>query len=285
MRELEKQLWRRVYRYLPLLRFVPGLRMVAVCNNLAFGSVHSGSDIDLFVVARKGQLFTVRIFVTFILQLLGVRRHGSKVAGRFCLSFFVDDSALNLEDLAIERDYYLAFWILTMRPVIDDGVYQEFLRENAWVGSYVKSGPRSGSYVKFEPWKWKFFSFFEDWMRNWQLKRAGAKRRRADERASLVVSEHVLKFHNIDRRKFYRDSLLSYFDAVTITDDQFFKFFRMNAQIRSALAELSGAYGLPSSSAILAAEDGAEWSGKMANGGEWQLVKNNDTSYNVHCGR
>ena len=73
--------------------------------------------------------------------------------------------------------------------------------------------------------------------------------------------------------------------ALLMAVEMIFKFFRMNAQIRSALAELSGAYGLPSSSAILAAEDGAEWSGKMANGGEWQLVKNNDTSYNVHCGR
>ncbi|MBI4231920.1 hypothetical protein HY605_01695, partial [Candidatus Peregrinibacteria bacterium] len=123
---LEKKLWQRVNRYVKFLEWIPFLRMLAVCNNLAFDRVTAGSDIDLFIVAKKGRLFIVRTLVTGVLHVLGVRRHGDKVAGRFCLSFFVDDCALDLKKLAIERDIYLAFWIFSMKPVIDDGVSEKF---------------------------------------------------------------------------------------------------------------------------------------------------------------
>src|SRR3989338_10492249 len=122
MSELENNLWLKVGRYVPFLRIVPFLKLVAVCNNLAFGKVKEKSDIDLFIIAKSGRLFTVRILVTGILHCLGVRRHGKKIAGRFCLSFFVDDKNLNLEPIAIDKDVYLAYWIKNIRPVLDDGI-------------------------------------------------------------------------------------------------------------------------------------------------------------------
>lgn len=283
MSDLEKKLWRRVERYGRWLRFVPGVRMVAVCNNLAFGAVRAGSDIDLFVVARRGQLFTARLLITLFLQLCGVRRHGRKVAGRFCLSFFIDDSDLSLERIALEEDVYLAFWIATLKPVVDDGVSAEFLNANQWVRDLLAFEPEISA-AAIRPRGLQFFSFFERWVRAWQLRRARRKMVGAGAEASLVVNEHMLKFHNLDRRELYRDSWISKYGSARVERRKFIKLFDMSkpitSQLTSALRELHGFSGVPSSYVVANADDDTTWSGDG-----WELKKIHQGSYNVHCGR
>lgn len=238
MENLEKTLWRKVRRYVWFLKFVPFLRMVAVCNNLAFGKLRAESDIDLFIVARAGRLFMVRFLVTVILQVLGVRRHGNKVAGRFCLSFFVDDSALDLAGIAIERDIYLAYWVRSLVPVIDDGVYQEFLTRNLWTldyfdGDVVFSYPDEKKLIR-KSWilrwifKWLLGGwlgyFFEGRLKKWQMKRAREKAFTAGGKANLIVSDHMLKFHNIDRRRQYRNRwFLKYGEGAKLSMERFLR--------------------------------------------------------------
>ena len=222
--------------YVKALRVVPFVRMVAVCNNLAFGKVDKDSDIDLFVVAKKGRLFMVRFFVTLIFQILGVRRYGKKVAGRFCLSFYVDDSKLNLSKIALKKDIYLAFWIRSMLPLIDDGVSGELLEANAWARDYFERERdyriddseilAEAGFVR-EMFAWllggKFGDFIEDKMMIWQLRRAHKKAGLADRMASLVINEHMLKFHNVDRRRAYRNKWFKQYGRdAKLTDERFF---------------------------------------------------------------
>ena len=123
---------------MPILRIIPFVKMVAICNNLSFGRVDEHSDIDIFVVAERGRLFFVRSFITFLLHISGVRRHGNKVAGRFCLSFFVDEEGTDLSKIALEKDIYLAFWVKNLVPVIDNGFASEFMRKNDWIRGYFE---------------------------------------------------------------------------------------------------------------------------------------------------
>lgn len=228
--------WRRVRKFLPVLQIVPGLRMVAVCNNLAFGKVRADSDIDLFIVARKGRLFTVRTFVTLILSLMRVRRHGEKIAGRFCLSFFVDDSALDLSKVAIYNDIYLAYWLRSMLPVIDDGVSAELVNANRWIDTYFES-PNWGISRKylFAPrrlfaaikfvYRWTFDLIFgailEFVLSTWQMRRARKKSSQCGSEASLVITRNMLKFHNVDRRAHYREKWESSYAGEKLTRKKF----------------------------------------------------------------
>lgn len=232
MEDLEKQMWKKVEKYMRFLNFVPFLRMVAVCNNLAFSRLNKNSDIDLFIVAKKGHLFIVRIIVTGVLHLLGVRRHGKKVAGRFCLSFFVDDSFLNLSSIAIEDDVYLRIWIRTLVPVIEDGVYQEFIHSNMWVDSGFESNlvlnrpifsfPSSRMKVALE---WLLGGVVggsvENVLLRWQLKRARRKAGELKDSSNLLINEHILKFHHFDRRREYRSLWKAKFGNSEITLDKF----------------------------------------------------------------
>ncbi|OGJ43178.1 hypothetical protein A3I58_00775 [Candidatus Peregrinibacteria bacterium RIFCSPLOWO2_02_FULL_39_10] len=237
MDETEKKLWKKVNRYAWFLKFVPFLRMAAVCNNLAFGKVGSGSDIDLFIIADNGRLFTVRTFVTFLFHVFGARRHGNKIAGRFCLSFFVDDSALNLKNIAIDKDIYLAFWIKSILPLIDDGVSREFISANDWARRYFEKNRDfkiDRSKVVYEKsfitplfeilLDGVFGNFIEDKLRKWQQKRAHGKMEIAGEQSSLLVNDHVLKFHNIDRRTEYKNKWIkTYGNDAKLTGERFFK--------------------------------------------------------------
>lgn len=235
MTELEKKLWKRVQRYGRFLAFLPYLKLVAVCNNLAFGKVDRDSDIDLFIIAGRGRLFSARIFVTILLQLLGVRRHGKKIAGRFCLSFFIDESQLNLSKIAIESDIYLAYWVSSMKPIIDDGVFDKFLQSNRWTEDFFDNDTvmHENSIPLFDSKNWfkklleKFFSGkFGDWfeakMKSWQLKRALNKAKLADGNASLVISENMLKFHNVDRRREYRNRWFNKYGERTLLNRERF---------------------------------------------------------------
>ncbi len=228
MEDLEKQMWRKVEKYMRFLNFVPFLRMVAVCNNLAFSNLTKCSDIDLFIVARRGRLFIVRILVTGVLHLLGVRRHGKKVAGRFCLSFFVDDSFLNLSQIAIEDDVYLRVWIKTLVPVINDGVYRDFINENVWVdddfnvNKPVFSFDDSQIKVALEWFLGGIIgNLIEKGLLGWQLKRARRKAENLGDSSSLLMNEHILKFHNFDRRREYRGLWKAKFGNSKITLDKF----------------------------------------------------------------
>ena len=199
------KLWKRVGRHLFILRMTPFLRFAAVGNTLAMGWPDKNSDIDLLIVAPKNRLFTTRFFLTFWSQIFRMRRHGQKIAGRFCLSFFLADSAANLESLQIEpRDPYLAFWIATLAPIQGDPA--EFFAANTWIKKYFPNLNLPTKAKKFRRKKFcerilsgRLGNFLEKFLRNWQLKRAQKKRQNQAKNA-VVISEEILKFHESDQR-------------------------------------------------------------------------------------
>ena len=62
---------------LRLLELFPHILLVALCNSRAMGEADVNSDIDLFIIAKKGNLWTVRFIVTTLISILGVRRRNT----------------------------------------------------------------------------------------------------------------------------------------------------------------------------------------------------------------
>ncbi len=207
-------LWKKVHRYLPLIQFVPFIRMVAVCNTLAINNATSGSDIDLFIVAKPGRLYFVRFLTVALFMFLGVRRHGTKIAGRFCLSFYCDETVMDLESIQSgPDDIYLPYWIMTMKPLYGRDTYEKFAKENVWIAKYFgrtlslahdfwsPNVLRFLAWLKEFLWRGKFGDLIEKKLMASQMKRHQRNLSGLPSEASVVVSEHMLKFHNVDRRK------------------------------------------------------------------------------------
>ena len=213
--KIAKKYWRKVHIFLPFIRLIPFIRMVGVCNTLAFNNPTRDSDIDLFIIAKRGRLFFVRFLTVALFSLLGVRRHGRKISRRFCLSLYVDEENLNLQTIHLSKDdIYLPYWILTMKPVYGETTYRKFMDANSWIGEYFhhhagfshdfwQRGKVTGTMASVLEFlmKGRIGSFIEKLLESYQRKRHRKKISTLPESASIVVNSHMLKFHNIDRRK------------------------------------------------------------------------------------
>lgn len=215
---IAEKFWTQVRQYGQYVAGVPFVEMVAVCNNLAYDNASETSDIDLFIVIREGRMWLARLIITLILQFFGVRRHGDKVAGRFCLSFFVTPKKLGMgELLQPPEDPYLAYWTKLLSPIYGEETYQKFTEQNrGWIKqSYglnfseenlkrVTFRGKSGT-KKFFEWLWN--GTLGDWTeamikKIWKprtLKKAAA----LGPEAKVKVEDDILKFHNKDRRMEY----------------------------------------------------------------------------------
>ena len=125
-----RQLIKKAKKYVKFMQMLPFVRMVALCNNLSFYNAERESDIDLFIITERKRLFFARTMVWLYSQLLGIRRHGRKTKGRFCLTFFVSRDGMNLETIKKEKDIYFIFWLRLMRPLIGQTTYREFISKN-----------------------------------------------------------------------------------------------------------------------------------------------------------
>lgn len=210
--EVEKRLWKKVEKYIPPLKLIPGIRMIWVGNSLSMNACHEDSDIDLFIVTRKNRLWSVRILTTIYFQILWLRKNQTHHAGRFCLSFFVTEDALNFQDIAIENDIYLYFWILYMKPIVDrDDTYEQFLKANAsWCdfNAYQNILKDSKRHLEVEQKSHHFpkilsqlWDIVESSLKYIFLPRTKKSFQQLWKPFGVIVSDDILKFHDQDRRE------------------------------------------------------------------------------------
>lgn len=218
--QISQKLWQKIDCFRWVFALTPYLRLAAVCNTLAFNNADEESDIDLLIVAQKNRLFLCRMILTFWMQILGIRRHGKKVKGRFCLSFFITEETLDLSALQKgSLDLYFAYWLLLLKPIYGKKEIAEQLASanRAWLKNFFFN-PLPPSYEQLKPVS-RFFELLkfiqekilntrlgekiENRLQKWQIQRAKKKRNAlgiAFDDTAIVVHENILKFHNIDRR-------------------------------------------------------------------------------------
>ncbi|MBU0577271.1 hypothetical protein KJ742_07045 [Patescibacteria group bacterium] len=215
---IAEKFWNRTKLYGQYMRAVPFVRMVSVCNNLSYDNPNQDSDIDLFIVIKPGHMWLSRLILTLILQFFGVRRHGNKVTGRFCLSFFITENALSMEKLQIKpEDPYLAYWTKLLSPIYGENVYEEFKKQNEiWLeekyGLKFSDEQKKHLYVDrvsgikgFFEWIFGgcFGNLIEKFLKKTFKKKTLHKMKHLGPEASVIVSDDILKFHNHDKRREY----------------------------------------------------------------------------------
>jgi predicted nucleotidyltransferase len=224
--ELSRKKWRRAKSAAEFLRLVPFVRGVFVCNSVAIDNGKKESDVDIVVIIKGGRMFIARFAVTAIVQLMGLRRHGTKIADRVCLSFYVTDDALDFASLRLQpEDPQLAFWVATFVPLINrDHIFQRVREANAWVLEYFPNafsvGPRDEQLAEDQLLN-TVRAFFENAFggslgeplessaRSMQMKRMQRNKhsRQNDASTDVVISDTLLKYHERDRRAENREHL------------------------------------------------------------------------------
>jgi hypothetical protein len=82
-------------RAIQIFKYLPFIKLVAVCNNLAYLNAKKDSDIDLFVIIAKNRLWLSRFFLIIIITLLGLRPPKEKAKDKICLSFYVTEDNIH----------------------------------------------------------------------------------------------------------------------------------------------------------------------------------------------
>lgn len=236
-----EKLWKDAQKMAARLAFIPFLKAVFVCNNLAYGNASLSSDIDFFIVAGKGRLFFVRTLVTLVVQAAGMRRSGQKISGRICLSFFADETDLNLSKIALPpKDVYLLHWLKTIKSLLDKGGVALLEKANSpWLRNYFsgrysidRSKERKiGRAAKnISRWGERLLGkttgdWIENILKSWQMARAIKKKAKLHDASGIIISSSMLKFHNVDRRRGYNDAWWKKMNSLIIGNIVFSSFF------------------------------------------------------------
>lgn len=207
--------WWRARLAASVLGWIPFVELVTVANTLADRTASRESDIDVFIVARSGRLFTVRTLSVLLLQLAGLRRHGRKINNRVCLTFYVTTAHLDLSDIAFAPyDIYLAYWVAGLTPLLEaSGAMPKLLKANAWAGRLVPEYAARRADAAQPSWAARLSGRLLSTPAGDLLERAGAKfwlkridttPRPEEPDVQIVATDSMLKFHEKERRKTYR---------------------------------------------------------------------------------
>jgi predicted nucleotidyltransferase len=124
---------RRIRKFIGGLKYLPFVRGAALAGSQAQGVQKSGSDIDLLIIVEPKFLWLGRTVVTAYFQTLGMRRHGKKIADRFCLNHYL----AGVKTIGELRNLYTAWEYAKLRPLVYSLTIVEFQRKNsAWIKTF-----------------------------------------------------------------------------------------------------------------------------------------------------
>lgn len=220
--DYELELIRKTQKYSKYISWIPWLQMLAVCNSLSmYATKEKWSDIDIFIITSKNRLWSVRIIITLIFQLLWVRRYGNKIKERFCLSFFIDETAMDFSSFSIENDVYLYYWTYYLKPIVNkNDIYNKFIKTNTklWINIDTLHKDNLKYLVYNKPsitpmlFLWKIETFLWDILeticKNIFLPKTLAHKKKLWDPWGLIIDDHILKFHDKDTRLEIRDRLI-----------------------------------------------------------------------------
>lgn len=108
-----------------LFQRIPGIVSVYVCNSMSFNWLKKHSDIDLICVTRPWMTRIARALTVMIFWIQWLKRHGSSVTKKFCLSYWIDRDHLNLSQERLVWDVYLAHRLRHLVCVYTDTIEQQ----------------------------------------------------------------------------------------------------------------------------------------------------------------
>lgn len=203
--------------WLFLFSLFPQILMVALCNSRAMGESDENSDIDLFIITKKWNLWTARCIVTVLSSLIGIRRrntHGlqkwspnyiKRTKDKFCLSFFITEEHLSFDDIRLQpEDPYLDRWMYTLIPLVNKNATYEHFMEANWVEpTYSFINPSWRLFLIKLGNIFSFLSLFEHLIKKLWLPKTLQTYETLGKPWGVVISDTMLKFHDNDQRKKY----------------------------------------------------------------------------------
>ncbi len=206
---LQQKLAEKIAHLKKIAESIPEITDILLVNSYALGSLKESSDIDVLVITKPDVLWWTRLKLTAALELAGIRRKPGHIEEQFCLSFFITENAMDMSRIALEDDLYLHFWTPSVVSLLGSTTNQ-WQESNRWlqhIFPLVRS--RHGANVTHAPRRVpplsRFLNFLVRPLMKW---RHQTQSKKLGHEASIVVSDTMFKFHNLDRRQHYKEQTL-----------------------------------------------------------------------------
>ena len=187
--------------------FFPFVKVVTLANVIGAHNMRDEGDIDFFIITTRGRIWLTRLFCTGLTKILNKRPTKNNKRDKICLSFYISEDSLNLDDLKIKpTDPYFEYWLKTMILLYNkDRVYENFLKannlraeqiNNQIVGSSCKLLGHYSENIQ----NCIFFDYLEKIFKKWQLKimPIALKKIRVDSQGKFI-NDKILKLYWRDR--------------------------------------------------------------------------------------
>lgn len=204
--------YQKVERVVQLIGRLPWIDGIAVCNSLSWCHTNLESDIDLFIVAKPGRVWSARLLSTLPLMLLR-QRPGESQLDPICLSFFCTESGFDFSKLkAGSSDPYLAYWCQSLVPLVSRAAWQaKFKLSNQWLVDVLPNASqvlRASRFRSESRIRWPWLPVSEALLKQFQMdKFPPAIRELMNKDTRVVINDQMLKFHEQDSRELIRYTL------------------------------------------------------------------------------
>lgn len=208
---LAQHKWRAAKRAAKFLALVPFVQALFGSGSLALYNTRPESDLDVFVVARAGRIWTARLGLLFVSQLLGRRRTHweAQAPDKICLNHHITDADVVMPPAV--RNVFTAVAYTHLVPLFNHNLLAEFEDMNwQWVQQYLVTPPtfslrhrQAITLGRLRLWlKKQLEAFLQEPVGDWLEKQARYLQLRAIARHSqpgqagrIVATDRELAFH------------------------------------------------------------------------------------------
>ena len=183
---------------------LPGVTAIFLSGSLAQGRGDEKSDIDFFVIAHPGQIWTARFCVFLYLKFKNQLAKPHDHAGKICPNHFITSDQLEIQ----EKDAYSANLFSHNQPVHDpENIFVEFVQQNKWVQDFGEKFvyPVGADYHRPKNQRAKGISplrrFLEYILKNLQTRIIKNNPEFNTPGAKIILTDTELRFHPVPRNK------------------------------------------------------------------------------------
>ncbi|HOZ53687.1 MAG TPA: hypothetical protein PK142_03350 [bacterium] len=200
---------KKAEKFTKIISFFPAIQGVFVSNIIGDHNLKKGSDIDFFIITKSGKIWLTRFFCAFIAKILGLRPNKRTKENKICLSFYIDESNLNLEPyLYNEKDWYFVYWLASLEPIFfRKNILDKFWSNNIWLNKYLPNFLINYNNFKEEIVGKDFkISGAEKMFQSFQLKiMPNELKEQSLDRSGVILGDHIIKLILDDKRPEFID--------------------------------------------------------------------------------
>jgi len=191
-------------RFSRFFRLLPFVKLIAVANSIGQYNLRDGSDIDFFIITSPRRIWLTRFICAGMAKILNRRPTDSNKKDKICLSFYITEENLNLDELQLSSgDPYFFFWLRSLVLLYNrDNLYKKFLTANKLASVDFFEVQSEKINPSFSP----ILDYLDGLAKKIQLIiMPPALKEAMNSSAGVVVNDKILKFYLKDNRQLFAE--------------------------------------------------------------------------------